>query len=170
MPISQRVLRLAANEFRAQRRSSVDDARRFGERVAFLCHSHKDRTLALGLARQFQAKGITLYIDWLDQEMPDRPNQRTASNLKSKIDVCDFFLFLATENSKSSRWCPWEIGYCDGKRGSALVTIIPTTDGVNSFGNEYLDLYRSIATNVLGEFEVIDPVSNVSRSAKGFFG
>jgi hypothetical protein len=45
----------------------------------------------------------------------------------------------------SSRWCPWEIGFADGKKAHDHIAIIPTSDGQGHFyGNEYLNLYNKI--------------------------
>ena len=109
---------------------------------AFLCHSHKDETLVKGLIALFQEKGIDLYIDWKDHSMPEAPNAETAKKIQEAIRARDLFLFLATANSKASRWCPWEIGYADSSR--RRIFIVPTTDGAGTYGNEYLQLYAKI--------------------------
>jgi len=109
---------------------------------AFLCHSHRDEDLVKGLLVNFADLGIDLYVDWKDHTLPDTPNIETANKIQSKIKSCDLFLFLATANSKASRWCPWEIGYADA--GLKHIYIIPTTDNYNTYGNEYLALYPKI--------------------------
>ena len=112
------------------------------KRTAFLCHSHKDESLVKGLLVHFQEKGVNLYVDWLDSEMPETPNEETASRIQGKIKSAYYFFFLATANSKASRWCPWEIGYADGV--GKKVCIISTSDDHNTYGNEYLQLYSHI--------------------------
>ncbi|MCH5937009.1 toll/interleukin-1 receptor domain-containing protein, partial [Salmonella enterica] len=63
----------------------------------------------------------------------------------------NWFLFLATENSMSSRWCPWEIGYADGKKNLNNIVIVPTVDSSGRHhGNEYLQLYSRIDTTPNG--------------------
>lgn len=115
-------------------------------RTAFLCHSHKDESLVKGLLVLFQEKGVNLYVDWLDSEMPESPNGETASRIQDKIKSAYYFFFLATANSKASRWCPWEIGYADGV--GKKVCIISTSDDHNTYGNEYLQLYSHIDDGV----------------------
>lgn len=112
------------------------------KRTAFLCHSHKDETLVKGLIVILREQGIELYVDWLDHSMPPKPNKVTASNIQKKIKDSDIFLFLATENSKASRWCPWEIGYADASQKN--IYIIPTSFGNEIYGNEYLEFYPYI--------------------------
>lgn len=115
------------------------------KKTAFLCHSHKDQELAKGLQVLLNESGWDLYIDWEDNEMPSSPNMETARKIKLKIESTDWFLFLATNNSTTSRWCPWEIGYADSTKGYEKMLIIPTEDDSgNWFGNEYLHLYQRI--------------------------
>jgi hypothetical protein len=95
-----------------------------------------------GLLALFEENGIDLYIDWKDHEMPESPNATTAKRIQDKIKSNDLFLFLATANSKASRWCPWEIGYGDSSK--KRIYIIPTSDSYNTYGNEYLELYPRI--------------------------
>jgi TIR domain len=112
------------------------------KKSAFLCHSHKDEDLVKGLIILFQEQGIDLYVDWKDHTMPETPNGQTAKNIQSRIRQSDLFLFLASANSKQSRWCPWEIGYADSSQ--KRIYILPTSDGTSSYGNEYLELYPHI--------------------------
>lgn len=115
-------------------------------KTVFLCHSHKDRAAALGLKGVIESQGGALYVDWLDDDMPETPNRETAQRIKNKIIESTLFMFLATPNSMSSRWCPWEIGYADGKKLIDSIVIVPTTDQSGRFyGNEYLQLYRRLA-------------------------
>lgn len=144
MAVLQRTLRDAATRMRPQFRN-LAEARAASRKTAFLSHSHHDKLLAKGLAAKLQEDGWQIYIDWEDQTMPNRPNRTTAQKIKEKITQTDFFLFLATHNSMTSRWCPWEIGYADGKKHIDTIFVIPTTDDAGlTHGNEYLDLYRRI--------------------------
>src|SRR5690606_6648164 len=86
-----------------------------------------------------------VYIDWQDSEMPETPNKETASRIKKKIERVNWFIFLATSNSTTSRWCPWEIGFADAAKGADKILIVPTEeDSGQWYGNEYLQLYKSI--------------------------
>ncbi|GGK48318.1 TIR domain-containing protein [Pseudomonas koreensis] len=132
-------------------------AKRYGQPSAFLSHSHKDERLALGLQQMLVAQGWDIYIDWQDQQMPDQPDVETAKRIKRAIIGADWFLFLATENSTASRWCPWEIGYADGEKPLNRIAVVPTTDANGSFyGNEYLRLYSRIDTANSGGLALFD--------------
>jgi hypothetical protein len=136
----------------------VEEARRAGKQTAFLSHSHKDADLAKGLQGFLQAQGWSVYIDWEDASMPSKPNRKTAQNIKDRIKRLDWFLFLATANSASSRWCPWEIGYADGVKHIDKIVIVPTRDSLGyNHGNEYLDLYRHVDAAQAGGFGLFRP-------------
>lgn len=125
-------------------RKSVEEAARQGSLTAFLSHSHKDALLAKGLQARLSRLGWDVYIDWEDTAMPDRPNVVTADRIRRKIVQLDLFLFLATHNSMTSRWCPWELGYADGKKPNSSILIVQTSDSAGTYGSEYLELYRHL--------------------------
>lgn len=133
------------------------EAKNQGLRTAFLCHSHHDAVLAKGLVVLLAEAGWTVYIDWEDHEMPSSPNRETAERIQRKIKEHSFFLFLATEKSMSSRWCPWELGYADGVKDFGRIFVVPTAEGSTTHGNEYLQLYRRIDLNSLNQAEVWAP-------------
>ncbi len=143
MPFAQSVLREDA--VRTMVRRSLEEASLRREPTAFLSHSHKDATLAKGLQNTLRRLGWQVYIDWEDSTMPDPPDRATADNIRRKIRELDLFLFLATQNSVASRWCPWELGYADGEKPNDTILIVQTQDDQGkSYGNEYLELYRHI--------------------------
>ncbi|MDH1428882.1 toll/interleukin-1 receptor domain-containing protein [Comamonas aquatica] len=131
--------------------------KRASQRTAFLCHSHHDRELALGLQAFLREQGLDLYIDWQDSSMPSQPNADTANKLRQRIVGSEWFLFLATQNSMASRWCPWELGYADGKKPLDKIAIVPTRDGHGTHGNEYLQLYRRIEVDAHGGLGIFGP-------------
>lgn len=136
---------------------SLQEAQRVGRQTAFLSHSHKDRAMAKGVQAFLQSQGWDVYIDWEDAEMPSKPNRQTAALIKDKIVRLDWFLYLATQSSGASRWCPWEIGYADGKKSIEHIVILPTSDGYSTYGSEYLDLYRHLEPSSFGDVRVYAP-------------
>ena len=144
MAVSIDALRAAAARGRSTAARTLNEAKTFGLKTVFLCHSHHDANLVVGLERLLTDSGWRVYIDWQDAEMPEAPNRETAKRIQQKIVALDYFLFLATANSMMSRWCPWEIGYADGKKELNRIFVVPTTDGARTHGNEYLQLYRRI--------------------------
>ena len=135
----------------------VDEARRAGRQTAFLSHSHRDASLAKGVQGFLRAQGWDVYIDWEDTSMPETPDKRTAERIKQRIVELDWFLFLATANSKRSKWCPWELGYADGKKPHRSILILTTRDSIGkSYGNEYLQLYRYVSSTEFGSYATFD--------------
>jgi hypothetical protein len=157
MAIKIDALRAAAIRPTTVLAKSLNEARALGAKTAFLCHSHHDANLAKGLVQLLSDAGWRVYIDWQDANMPESPNQETAQRIKQKIVDLEYFLFLATPKSMVSRWCPWEIGFADGKKQIDRILIVPTEDGVQTHGNEYLQLYRRVDMSDKNELAVWQP-------------
>lgn len=133
-----------------QRSRTLSEAIAAKRPTAFLSHSHLDRELARGLRLLLEEAGWDLFIDWEHTTLDQRPTKEIAAWLQLSIEMCDLVLYLATANSSRSRWCPWEIGFADGKKGSSKVLIISTTDDAHTYGSEYLELYRQISPSDAG--------------------
>lgn len=113
--------------------------------TVFLSHSHKDKELIKAAVNFLNNQGVKVYVDWLDSEMPNEISAETAAKIRAKIRENRKFVMLSSENSLSSRWVPWELGYCDGeKRGNHLAIFpISNENGIYT-GNEYVRLYPQI--------------------------
>lgn len=151
MAIKISELASASYSYSSQRKfTTLLEAKSANEQTAFLSHSHEDAQLAKGLQVLLKQNGWDVYIDWEDSTMPETPDRQTAEKIQAKIRDCNWFLFLATPNSTKSRWCPWEIGYADGKKPLDSILVIPTVDNSGKYyGNEYLQLYRRIDQGVV---------------------
>jgi hypothetical protein len=116
--------------------------------------------LAEGLQVMLREAGVDLYIDWQDESMPEKPSRETADRIRRIITGTSLFLYLATSNSASSKWCPWELGFADGKKSDRSIFLIPTRDtSGGEHGNEYVHLYRRIDMNSLNAMNVYEPSS-----------
>jgi len=114
------------------------------ETTIFLSHSHKDRHLIEPAASFLRSHGVKIYVDWTDGEMPDEVSGETARKLKERIKQFKKFIVLVTQNSKSSRWVPWELGYADSTKGMNNIASFPIADGYDFTDNEYLKIYPKI--------------------------
>lgn len=114
--------------------------------TVFLSHSHKDKDLVEGIANLLAGVGVEVYIDWLDDGMPERPDRETAKRIKDKIKEYQRFVLLATKNSLNSLWVPWELGLADGVKEMNKIAVLPVRDdSYESWkGNEHIDLYPRI--------------------------
>jgi hypothetical protein len=87
----------------------------------FLSHSFSDKDTILGAKRFVEDKGFTVYVDWVDDRKPDKSKvtQETANVLRDQMNRCKCLIYAYSTNTSQSRWCPWELGYFDGKNGKA---------------------------------------------------
>jgi hypothetical protein len=117
----------------------------------FLSHSHKDKELVEGFINLLAySSQISIYVDWLDSDMPSSTNRETARRIKQKIEDLDYFLVLATRNAMASKWVPWEIGIADKTKPVSKIAIIPIVDPYGDYhGNEYMQLYPSVQPGIL---------------------
>ncbi len=115
------------------------------EATVFLSHSHKDRELIEPTIAFLRSHGVKVYVDWLDEGMPDVVSGETAKKIKEKIQQQKKFLVLVTESSKDSRWVPWELGYADSKKGMEHIAAFPVAESTGNFQhNEYLEIYPRV--------------------------
>ncbi len=161
MAIQQRdILKYSIQKTTSAVSEAVRVAKASSQQTAFLCHSHKDNKLALGLQGWLKSQGWDVYIDWQDESMQHSPNKQTAKNIQNHIETRDWFLYLATQNSSNSKWCPWEIGYADGIGKTTDIIVVPTSFGYDSYGQEYLDLYRSVKNITAGGYAIFEAARN----------
>ena len=108
----------------------------------FLSQSTSDAEIILGVKGVLEDYGKTVYVDWLEDPQLDRSHvtPATAEVIRSRMRQCKSLVYVHSENSGSSKWMPWELGYFDGF--SSAVAILPVTKKGESFrGQEYLGIY-----------------------------
>lgn len=111
----------------------------------FLSHSSLDKRLVLTLVRLFNEAGYSVYVDWIADTQLDRNNvnKYTAQVLRNRMKSSKGLSYVATNNATNSKWCPWELGYFDGKKNSRCC-ILPIMESQMFNGQEYLGLYPYI--------------------------
>jgi hypothetical protein len=114
------------------------------ETTIFLSHSHKDKSLIQPAIAFLRSHGVRVYVDWMDEGMPDVVSGETAKKIKQKIGEQKKFLVLVTENSKDSRWVPWELGYADPTKSVANIASFPVAEKEDFAQNEYMKIYPKI--------------------------
>lgn len=119
--------------------------------TVFLSHKHKDieeLEEATGVIEMLEDLGAKVYIDSMDNTMPNQTSGETAQRIKEVIKYCDRFILLATAKAIESYWCNWELGIGDVHKYSSKIAILPVKEkGQYNFeykGNEYLQIYPSI--------------------------
>lgn len=169
--LRQRVI-LEQSEFTSWENRIVDNNKRLHNKMdkydLFLSHSYLDKELVYSLVNLFNDSGYSVYVDWMVDKQLDRTNvnAKTADLLRLRMEMCNGLAFVSTSNIIQSKWCPWELGYVDGKKNGrcAILPVLETSSG--SFkGQEYLGLYpfidyASFQGNNKYEFWVNDPDDN----------
>ena len=131
----------------------------------FLSHSYLDKSLVYTIVDLFNAAGYSVYVDWMVDTQLDRSfvSSSTANTLRKRMDTCQGLAYIATSNISNSKWCPWELGYMDGKQNSRCAILPVLNSQAATFkGQEYLGLYpyidyAQIENSEKYEFWVNDP-------------
>lgn len=125
----------ARNEYSSTKTTSI-----------FLSHCHTDKQLVGQAIAFLKGFGFSVYVDWMDETMPNKPNGITAQKIKEKIILNDKFILLATNDAINSKWCNWELGISDTfKFSKDKMVVLPLADSRGAWiGNEYLQIYPRI--------------------------
>lgn len=138
------------------------------EPTIFLSHKHDDLKDLQGVMGALKDLGAKVYIDSMDNKMPDHTSGETAFRIKEIIKYCNKFILLATDKAIESYWCNWELGIGDIHKYVEHIAILPMKEkGESDFkykGNEYLQIYPSIDyENATGTY------SDGSRIIAGYY-
>jgi hypothetical protein len=134
---------------------SLNEVRTFSIRAAFsaqptifLSHKHSDLKDLRGVMGLIKSFGTKIYIDSMDNKMPNQTSGDTALRIKDVIKYCDKFMFLATDKAIESYWCNWELGIGDINKYIKHIAIIPMKEkgkyDSEYKGNEYLQIYPQL--------------------------
>ena len=111
----------------------------------FLSYRRKDKKYVDPIVRFLKGIGVKVYIDYLDDSLPDKPDTKTAEILRHRIKNSDKFILLATPNSSESKWIPWELGLGDGFINYNNVAILPLLSSSSYWSEqEYYSIYGHI--------------------------
>lgn len=170
--ITRSQLREARNTFeKSQKSNALNEvvnlmqtrSSRYGEVTVFLSHKHDDVDDFENAIALLKSKVDSIYVDWMDKDMPKTTSGVTASKLKKKISENKKFIFLATENAINSTWCNWELGLGDAaKYIDNIALLVVKDDNGNWTGNEYLQIYPIIVQtyHFIGFYKVEYPNGN----------
>lgn len=119
--------------------------------TVFLSHKHKDieeLEEATGVIELLEDLDVKVYIDSMDNKMPEQTSGETAARIKEVIQYCNKFILLATEKAIESYWCNWELGIGDVHKFERHIAILPVKEkgqyNQQYKGNEYLQIYPHI--------------------------
>jgi hypothetical protein len=137
---------------------SLNESRRFNAKTAsslkptiFLSHKHndlEDEEELKGFIELIEGMGAKVYIDSMDNTLPQQTTGDTAKRIKEIIKFCNKFILIATEKAIMSFWCNWELGVGDVYKYMDHIALLPIKEkGTNDSkykGNEYLQIYPKI--------------------------
>jgi hypothetical protein len=109
----------------------------------FLSHAYADALLIRLVRDDLVRLGWSVYVDWIDDPALDRKNvtAATARQIKDRMSACKVLFYAVTENSPSSVWMPWELGYFDGAKDRVAILPILDRDQSQYDGQQYLGIY-----------------------------
>ena len=159
MPVAIQKLDEASTRYPLVRSaSSLSEARAAGLQTAYLCHDPKDLILAEGLQVLFKDRGWNVYLDFDETSISEKTSPEQLAQTHARIQSCDWFIFLATENSFNLRWCFLELGYAEGVKPHDALLVIPTKGEKDLwYGGELLPLYRHIDVTSSQQFGAFRP-------------
>ncbi|MBP7795232.1 MAG: toll/interleukin-1 receptor domain-containing protein [Elusimicrobiales bacterium] len=125
----------------------------------FISHSYLDADEILQLKTIIENMGFTTYVDWIEDGQLDRVkvDKETAEILRKRMDCCKSLFFVTSENSSSSKWMPWELGYFDALKGRvAILPILQSSESTDEYrGQEYLGLYPYVTKDRIQDSDKI---------------
>lgn len=118
---------------------------KWSHKTVFISYRRKDKKYVVPIVNFLRRIGANVYIDYLDDSLPNPPDNSTAAILRKRIRSSDKFILMATPNSKESKWMPWELGLGDGFDGYENAVILPLVDRKNYWDErEYYRVYGHI--------------------------
>ncbi len=138
----------SATSYRRARDILLAESKEYSARKTydvFVSHSFSDAELILGVKKLIEGLGHSVYLDYVEDAEMDRNlvTAATAERLRVRMNSSRSLFFAVTENSTTSKWMPWELGYFDGaKHRAAVLPIVASRGRGDTYGGqEYLGLY-----------------------------
>ena len=112
----------------------------------FLSHKHSDRAQLSRIKLLLENLNISVYVDWLDDDMPKHTRGETGIIIKDKIKKYDKFILVATDAAITSQWCNWELGLGDAEKyDKDKIALFPLREEYSNWsGTEYMEIYPTI--------------------------
>lgn len=112
----------------------------------FLSHSIKESNVIWGVKTVLEGQGLTVYVDWIVDPAMDRSRvtPQTAETLRTRMRQSKSLVYAHSNNSTSSKWMPWELGFFDGFNGNIVVFPVAQQADETFKAQEFLGLYPYI--------------------------
>ena len=137
----------------------------------FISHSHADTRAAKALAVRWEGFGHRVYADFRDEQLIEASRTNTmdaalAEHLRRTIRRCRIFVFVASANSATSGWMPWELGMAHGAVGRVHLYRLGGGAAKAFKRREYLKLYEATSFDARNASEYLtQAVAQAKREA-----
>ena len=94
----------------------VDKLERLKVFDVFISHNSKNESEIDDFFKSLNQNGYVAYIDWVNDKFDLKRqwcNATTAKIIKERIKQSRVFILYLSEQTLTSQWCPWEVGYAD---------------------------------------------------------
>jgi hypothetical protein len=123
-------------------------AKSIGGKNLFLSHSLSDLQHVKFAVDLLEQNGAKVYVDVRDASVANVSAAEAAKRLRSAIRETKRLVVVATENTHTSRWIPWEMGLADAATGQDRIALLPlrATSSASELWarQEYFELYARI--------------------------
>lgn len=139
-----------------------------GKCCVFISHQQEDKTAAKLIANYLLYCGIDVYFDEYDRSINRSNPQSVVDAIEAGLQKSTHLMCLLSENSMSSKWIPWEVGY------GYEHNVISTVKIQGRFAWEYLDMFftKSLIKRIelrLFEFLSVKTLSKIFNGCRDFF-
>ena len=120
----------------------------------FLSHSSKDKESLVSIINFLKQYNVNVYLDKEDKELPRKTTSETGEKIKKRIYECKKFIVLVSDNSKESKWIPWELGIADTNKTTENIAFLPlnlNNTKLDWAEQEYMGIYPRITNGILGQ-------------------
>lgn len=112
----------------------------------FLSYRSTDAVAVLGLYHWLTRRHYQVYLDSLDVSLPhpSQVNRQTADVLRKRMVQSRSLFVVTTQNTPTSMWVPWELGFTDGLTSKAAVLYIADPANLTFHRQSYFELYAEV--------------------------
>ena len=126
----------------------------------FLSHRFLDADEVQVIYNDLTKLGLKVYVDWIVDKDLNRESitKETVTRVRTRMRNCKSLLYVSSENSSSSKWMPWELGFMVGKADKvAILPVVSDSYTKEAFeGQECLGIYPYVDKDAKGNVFVND--------------
>jgi len=133
--------RIISSSFRMNESNRIDnDTKKY---QIFFSYSYPDKEYAIKLVNLLEKCGFSVYIDLRDPALSraKETDRQTIERIAKIMNRCKSLIYMHTASAKTSKWCPWELGYVSGRTNFRCATILLVNDTEDFPRQEYLEAY-----------------------------